>query len=116
MQNGRLCSVRGSALPGSVRRGQNLAAWARDDLRIAMAAARAAGQRYPDVDAGSSTWWRAREGERHGDGEGAHEGDELSRRLLDEAGQLLGRTGESGHHAEPVGLLLAAASCSARRA
>ena len=71
--------------------GHNLAAWARDDLRIALAAARAAGQKYPAVGrklleaVGEPDKVTAAAMER-----AAHEGDELSRRLLDEAGNLLG--------------------------
>jgi len=71
--------------------GHNLAAWARDDLRIALAAARAAGQRYPEVGrklldlVGEPEKVTAAAMER-----AAHEGDELSRRLLDEAGKVLG--------------------------
>ena len=91
MQNGRLCSCGKRGCLEAYAGGQNLAAWARDDLRIAMAAARAAGQRYPAVgrrlldlvgepDKVSVTSME----------KAAHEGDELSRRLLDEGGQLLG--------------------------
>ena len=91
MQNGRLCSCGKRGCLEAYAGGQNLAAWARDDLRIAMAAARAAGQRYPAVgrklldlvgepDKVSVTAME----------KAAHEGDELSRRLLDEGGQLLG--------------------------
>ena len=71
--------------------GQNIAAWARDDLRIALAAARAAGQRHPNVGrklleiAGEPEKVTAAAMER-----AAHEGDELSRRLLEEAGNFLG--------------------------
>jgi glucokinase len=71
--------------------GHNLAAWARDDLRIALAAARAAGQKYPAAGrklleaVGEPEKVTAAAMER-----AAHEGDELSRRLLDEAGNLLG--------------------------
>jgi glucokinase len=71
--------------------GHNLAAWARDDLRIALAAARAAGQKYPALGrilleaVGEPDKVTAAAMER-----AAHEGDELSRRLLDEAGRLLG--------------------------
>jgi glucokinase len=89
--NGRLCSCGKRGCLEAYAGGQNLAAWARDDLRIAMAAARAAGQRYPAVgrrlldlvgepDKVSVTSME----------KAAHEGDELSRRLLDEGGQLLG--------------------------
>jgi glucokinase len=71
--------------------GHNLAAWARDDLRIAMAAARAAGQRAPAVGrklleiVGEPDKVTAAAMER-----AAHEGCELSRRLLEEAGSMLG--------------------------
>src|SRR5207253_2434195 len=49
MPNGRLCSCGQRGCLEAYAGGQNLAAWARDDLRIAMAAARAAGERYPAV-------------------------------------------------------------------
>ena len=71
--------------------GSNIAAWARDDLRIAMAAARAGGQRYPVVGrklldlVGEPDKMTVSAMEK-----AAHEGDELSTRLLDEAGRLLG--------------------------
>jgi len=91
MQNGRLCSCGQRGCLEAYAGGQNLAAWARDDLRIAMAAARAAGQRYPDV--GRRLLDLVGEPEKvsvTAMEKAAHEGDELSRRLLDEAGQLLG--------------------------
>jgi glucokinase len=71
--------------------GHNLATWARDDLRIGLAAARAGGQRQPAAGkklleiVGDPEKVTAAAMER-----AAHEGDELCRRLLDEAGQLLG--------------------------
>src|SRR5712692_615426 len=58
---GRLCSCGQRGCLEAYAGGHYLASWARDDLRIALAAARA-----------------------------AHEGDALSRRLLEEAGSLLG--------------------------
>src|SRR6266404_276496 len=89
--NGRACSCGLRGCLEAYAGGQNLAAWARDDLRIAMAAARAAGQRYPDVGrrlldiVGEPDKVTVTAMEK-----AAHEGDELSRRLLEEAGQLLG--------------------------
>jgi glucokinase len=71
--------------------GHNLAAWARDDLRIALAAARASGQHYPA--AGRRLLEIVGEPEKVTAAameKAAHEGDELSRRLLEEAGTLLG--------------------------
>src|SRR5437763_7134645 len=71
--------------------GHNLAAWARDDLRIALATARASGQRHPAIGrklleiVGEPDKVTAAAMEK-----AAHEGDELSRRLLEEAGNLLG--------------------------
>jgi glucokinase len=91
LQNGRLCSCGQRGCLEAYAGGQNLAAWARDDLRIAMAAARAAGQRYPDV--GRRLLDAVGEPEKvsvTAMEKAAHEGDELSRRLLDEAGQMLG--------------------------
>ena len=71
--------------------GHNLAAWARDDLRIALAQARAAGHSAPAV--GRKLLELAGEPEKVTAAlleKAAHDGDELSRRLLEEAGQLLG--------------------------
>src|ERR1700682_532460 len=88
---GRLCGCGQRGCLEAYAGGHNLAAWARDDLRIALAAARAAGQRYPEVGrklldiVGEPEKVTAAAMER-----AAHEGDELSRRLLDEAGKLLG--------------------------
>src|SRR5216684_7724087 len=88
---GRLCGCGQRGCLEAYAGGHNLASWARDDLRIALAAARAAGQRYPEVGrklldiAGEPEKVTAAAMER-----AAHEGDELSRRLLDEAGKLLG--------------------------
>ncbi|MBS2022923.1 MAG: ROK family protein [Deltaproteobacteria bacterium] len=68
-----------------------LCAWARDDIRIAQAAARAAGKpnlvgkRLLDLVGGDPDKITAAAMER-----AAHEGDELSRRLLDEAARMLG--------------------------
>src|SRR5262249_56094046 len=47
--NGRLCGCGQRGCLEAYAGGHNLAAWARDDLRIALAAARAAGQRHPAV-------------------------------------------------------------------
>src|SRR5438128_2464787 len=89
--NGRLCGCGQRGCLEAYAGGHNLAAWARDDLRIAMAAARAAGSRFPEVGrklldlVGEPEKVTAAAMER-----AAHEGDDLSRRLLDEAGRLLG--------------------------
>ena len=89
--NGRNCSCGQRGCLEAYAGGQNLAAWARDDLRIAMAAARAGGQRYPAVGrklldlVGEPDKMTVSAMEK-----AAHEGDELSTRLLDEAGRLLG--------------------------
>src|SRR5205823_1787371 len=91
MPNGRLCSCGQRGCLEAYAGGQNLAAWARDDLRIAMAAARAAGERYPAV--GRKLIDLVGEPEKVSVAameKAAHEGDELSRRLLEEAGRLLG--------------------------
>src|SRR4051812_35270342 len=91
VQNGRACSCGQRGCLEAYAGGQNLAAWARDDLRIAMAAARAAGQRHPAV--GRRLLEMVGEPERvtvTAMEKAAHEGDDLSRRLLDEAGQHLG--------------------------
>jgi glucokinase len=89
--NGRQCSCGQRGCLEAYAGGQSLAAWARDDLRIASAAARASGERYPargrkllDL-AGEPEKVTVTAMER-----AAHEGDELSRRLLDEAGEHLG--------------------------
>ena len=89
--NGRQCSCGQRGCLEAYAGGQSLAAWARDDLRIALAAARAAGQRHPAV--GRKLLDLVGEPEKvsvTAMEKAAHEGDELSRRLLDEAGQLLG--------------------------
>ena len=89
--NGRHCSCGMKGCLEAYAGGQNLAGRARDDLRVAMAAARAAGQHSPDVGrrlldiAGEPDKVTVTAMEK-----AAHEGDELSRRLLEEAGQLLG--------------------------
>src|SRR2546426_541225 len=89
--NGRACSCGQRGCLEAYAGGQQLAAWARDDLRIALAAARAAGQRHPAVGrrlldlVGEPEKVTVTAMER-----AAHEGDDLSRRLLDEAGQHLG--------------------------
>jgi len=91
MPNGRQCSCGQRGCLEAYAGGQNLAAWARDDLRIALAAARAAGLRHPDV--GRKLLDLAGEPEKvtvTAMEKAAHEGDELSRRLLEEAGRLLG--------------------------
>jgi glucokinase len=89
--NGRMCGCGQRGCLEAYAGGHNLAAWARDDLRIAMAAARAAGQRHPAVGrqlldmVGEPDKVTAAAMEK-----AAHEGDPLSIRLLDEAGDLLG--------------------------
>jgi glucokinase len=88
---GRQCACGQRGCLEAYAGGQSLAAWARDDLRIALAAARAAGQRHPAV--GRKLLDLVGEPEKvsvTAMEKAAHEGDELSRRLLDEAGQLLG--------------------------
>lgn len=88
---GRLCSCGQRGCLEAYCAGQSLAAWARDDLRIAAAAARAAGKppsvgkRLLELVGGDPEKVTAAAMER-----AAHEGDELSRRLLDEAARLLG--------------------------
>jgi len=89
--NGRACSCGQRGCLEAYAGGQSLAAWARDDLRIALAAARAAGQRSPAV--GRRLLDLAGEPEKVTVTlmeKAAHEGDELSTRLLDEAGHHLG--------------------------
>src|SRR5438270_10816660 len=89
--NGRLCGCGQRGCLEAYAGGHNLAAWARDDLRIAMAAARATGERHPAVGrkllelVGEPDKVTAAAMEK-----AAHEGDELSRRLLEEAGSMLG--------------------------
>src|SRR3954466_2194665 len=89
--HGRQCSCGQRGCLEAYAGGQSLAAWARDDLRIASAAARAAGQRIPAV--GRQLLELVGEPEKvtaSAMEKAAHEGDELSRRLLEEAGRLLG--------------------------
>jgi len=91
MAGGRLCACGRRGCLEAYAGGQSLAAWARDDLRIALAAARAAGQRIPAV--GRQLLELVGEPEKvtaSAMEKAAHEGDELSRRLLEEAGRLLG--------------------------
>ena len=88
---GRACGCGQRGCLEAYAGGHNLAAWARDDLRIALAAARAAGQQKPAV--GRKLLELAGEPEKVTAAlmeKAAHEGDDLSRRLLEEAGQLLG--------------------------
>ena len=88
---GRTCGCGKRGCLEAYAGGHNLASWARDDLRIAMAAARtsqkplAMGKKLLDQAGGDVEKISAAAMER-----AAHEGDELSRRLLDEAGRLLG--------------------------
>ncbi|HEX9577052.1 MAG TPA: ROK family protein [Myxococcales bacterium] len=88
---GRLCGCGQRGCLEAYAGGHHLATWARDDLRIALAAARAAGRRYPETGrklleiVGEPEKVTAAAMER-----AAHEGDALSRRLLEEAGSLLG--------------------------
>ena len=89
--NGRACSCGQRGCLEAYAGGQSLAGWARDDLRIALSAARTAGQRYPAV--GRKLLDLAGEPEKVTVAlmeKAAHEGDELSLRLLDESGRLLG--------------------------
>ena len=91
VSGGRQCGCGQRGCLEAYAGGHNLASWARDDLRIALAAARAAGKKYPDAGrkllelVGEPEKVTAAAMER-----AAHEGDELSRRLLGEAGRLLG--------------------------
>jgi glucokinase len=88
---GRQCSCGQRGCLEAYAGGHHLAAWARDDLRIALAAARAAGKKYPETGrkllelVGEPEKVTAAAMER-----AAHEGDSLSRRLLQEAGRHLG--------------------------
>jgi glucokinase len=88
---GRLCGCGQRGCLEAYAGGHNLAAWARDDLRIASAAARASGKsaaigrKLLDLVGGEVDKISAAAMER-----AAHEGDELSRRLLEEAGKMLG--------------------------
>ena len=89
--NGRQCSCGQRGCLEAYAGGQSLVARARDDLRIASAAARVSGERYPA--AGRKLLDLAGEPEKvtvTAMERAAHEGDELSRRLLEEAGQHLG--------------------------
>ena len=88
---GRLCGCGKRGCLEAYAGGHHLAAWARDDIRIATAAGRVAGK--------PSTLGKKLVEQAGGDLEkitaaamerAAHEGDELSRRLLDEAGRMLG--------------------------
>ena len=88
---GRLCTCGKRGCLEAYAGGQSLASWARDDIRIATAAGRAAGKpstlgkKLVDQAGGDLEKITAAAMER-----AAHEGDELSRRLLDEAGRMLG--------------------------
>ena len=88
---GRLCSCGQRGCLEAYAGGANLASWARDDLRIATAAARAAGKtptvgkKLLDQAGGDPERITAAAMER-----AEHEGCELSRRLLDEAARMLG--------------------------
>jgi len=88
---GRLCGCGQRGCLEAYAGGPNLSAWARDDVRIAAAAARAAGKqpavgkRLLDLVGGDPDKISPTAMER-----AAHEGDELSRRLLEEAGKMLG--------------------------
>jgi glucokinase len=90
--NGRVCACGQRGCLDAYASAPSLAAWARDDLRIAAAAARAAGRqpslgrRLLDHAGGDPERITAAAMER-----AAHEGDELSNRLLDEAAKLLGQ-------------------------
>src|SRR5690349_16500926 len=90
--NGRTCSCGQRGCLDAYASAPSLAAWARDDLRIAAAAARASGKqpgigrRLLEFAGGDPERITAAAMER-----AAHEGDELSNRLLDEAARLLGQ-------------------------
>lgn len=89
---GRVCACGQRGCLEAYASAPSLAAWARDDLRIAAAAARAAGKlpalgrKLLDHAGGEPERITAAAMER-----AAHEGDELSSRLLDEAARLLGQ-------------------------
>ena len=89
---GRICACGQRGCLEAYASAASLAAWARDDLRIAAAAARAsgkpsnAGRKLLDYAGGDAERITAAAMER-----AAHEGDELSNRLLDEAARLLGQ-------------------------
>ncbi len=88
---GRMCGCGQRGCLEAYAGGHNLAAWARDDIRIATAAARAQGKttgigrKLLDLVNGDLEKISASAMER-----AAHEGDELCRRLLEEAGKMLG--------------------------
>ena len=88
---GRICVCGQRGCLEAYASAPSLAAWARDDLRIAAAAARATGKppgvgrKLLDFAGGDPERITAAAMER-----AAHEGDELSNRLLDEAARLLG--------------------------
>ncbi|TMA26854.1 MAG: ROK family protein [Deltaproteobacteria bacterium] len=88
---GRQCTCGQRGCLEAYAGGHHLAGWARDDLRIALAAARTAGKHHPEVGGkllelvGEPEKVTAAAMER-----AAHEGDALSIRLLEEAGRLLG--------------------------
>src|SRR5437899_5543078 len=90
--SGRICACGQRGCLDAYASAPSLAAWARDDLRIAAAAARASGKqpglgrRLLDHAGGDPERITAAAMER-----AAHEGDELSSRLLDEAARLLGQ-------------------------
>ena len=90
---GRICVCGQRGCLEAYASAPSLAAWARDDLRIAAAAARASGKpsgvgrRLLEHAGGDPERISAAAMER-----AAHEGDELCNRLLDEAARLLGQT------------------------
>jgi glucokinase len=90
--NGRVCACGHRGCLEAYASATSLAAWARDDLRIAAAAARATGKpsavgrKLLEHAGGDPERITAAAMER-----AAHEGDELSNRLLDEAARLLGQ-------------------------
>ncbi|HWE23678.1 MAG TPA: ROK family protein [Myxococcales bacterium] len=89
---GRICACGQRGCLEAYASAPSLAAWARDDLRIAAAAARASGKlpavgrKLLDHAGGEAERITAAAMER-----AAHEGDELSNRLLDEAARMLGQ-------------------------
>jgi glucokinase len=89
---GRVCACGQRGCLEAYASAPSLAAWARDDLRIAAAAARASGKpsavgrKLLEHAGGDPERITAAAMER-----AAHEGDELSNRLLDEAARLLGQ-------------------------
>ena len=82
--------LRPARLPRGLRWRAQPAAWARDDLRIALAAARTPGSKHPAVGRKLLEMSASPKGHRRRDGARRARGRRVSRRLLEEAGNLLG--------------------------